>query len=60
LEAEAASLNWVAALVSAVVLVAGAGLNRLVEEAWDQVNILIALITPCPKRYKLSASVTPA
>ena len=45
LQAEAASLNWVAALVSVVVLIAGAGLNRLVEEAWDQVNAPIALIT---------------
>ena len=41
LEAEAASLNWVAALVTAVVALIGAGLNRLTEGGWEQMNIYI-------------------
>jgi len=45
LEAEAASLNWVAALAAAVVVVAGAGLNRLYEGAWDKMNIYILICT---------------
>jgi regulator of protease activity HflC (stomatin/prohibitin superfamily) len=45
LEAEAASLNWVAALVTAVVLLVGAGLNRLVEATWIQWNIYIIIGT---------------
>lgn len=45
LEAEAASLNWVAALAAAAVVVAGAGLNRLVEGAWDEFNIYIVIGT---------------
>jgi len=45
LEAEAASLNWVAALVTAVVVVAGASLNMLVEGTWEQVNIYFAIVT---------------
>ena len=45
LEAEAASLNWVAALAAAVVVLAGAGLNRLTEGAWDQMNIYIVIFT---------------
>ncbi|MBN1805083.1 MAG: slipin family protein [Sedimentisphaerales bacterium] len=43
LEAEAASLNWVAALVAAIVLMAGAGLNRLIEGTWAQWNIYIII-----------------
>ncbi|MFC1780950.1 slipin family protein [Planctomycetota bacterium] len=39
LEAEAASLNWVAALVTVIVVLVGAGLNRLIEGAWLQWNI---------------------
>ena len=45
LEAEAASLNWVAALVTAVVVLAGAGLNRLIEGTWQQWNIYIIIGT---------------
>jgi len=45
LEAEAASLNWVAALATAIVVLAGVGLNRLTESAWDQFNIYIVLGT---------------
>ena len=45
LEAEAASLNWVAALVTAIVVLAGAGLNRLVEHTWTQWNIYIIICT---------------
>ena len=45
LEAEAASLNWVAALVSACVVLVGAGLNRLVEGTWQQANIYVAIGT---------------
>jgi len=45
LEAEAASLNWVAALVTAAVVLAGACLNRLVEGTWEPVNIYIAIVT---------------
>ena len=41
LEAEAASLNWVAALVTAVVVLAGAFLNRFVEGTWQQWNFYI-------------------
>jgi len=45
LEAEAASLNWVAALAAAVVVLAGAGLNRLTEGTWQQWNIYIIIVT---------------
>ena len=45
LEAEAASLNWVAALVTAVVVLAGACLNRLIEGTWQQWNIYIIIGT---------------
>jgi regulator of protease activity HflC (stomatin/prohibitin superfamily) len=45
LEAEAASLNGVAALVTAVVVLAGAGLNRLTEGTWQQWNIYIIIGT---------------
>jgi len=45
LEAEAASLNWVAALVTAVVVLAGACLNRLIEGTWEQWNIYIIIVT---------------
>jgi len=39
LEAEAASLNWVAALVTAIIVLAGAGFNRLIEGTWEPQNI---------------------
>jgi len=45
LEAEAASLNWVAALVTAIVVLAGAGLNRLIEGTWQQWDIYIIIGT---------------
>jgi len=45
LEAEAASLNWVAALAAVVVVVLGAILNRLTEGTWDQMNIYILICT---------------
>ncbi|HEC04440.1 MAG TPA: hypothetical protein ENI81_12975, partial [Phycisphaerales bacterium] len=45
LEAEAASLNWVAVLAAAVVVLAGAGLNRLTEGTWQQWNIYIIIVT---------------
>ncbi len=45
LEAEAASLNWVAALAAAVVVIAGAVLNRLVMQSWEQFNIYILVAT---------------
>lgn len=45
LEAEAASLNWVGALVAAVVALAGAVLNRLTEGTWQQWNIYIIIVT---------------
>ncbi len=45
LEAEAASLNWVAALVAVVFVLAGAGLNRLTEGSWLQWNIYIIIGT---------------
>jgi len=45
LEAEAASLNWVAALVAAVVVLAGACLNRLTEGTWQQWNIYIIIVS---------------
>ncbi|MHC4510559.1 MAG: slipin family protein [Planctomycetota bacterium] len=41
LEAEAASLNWVAALLAAVVVLIGAVLNRLTEGTWERMNIYI-------------------
>lgn len=45
LEAEAASLNWVAVLAAVVVVLAGAGLNRLTEGTWNQMNIYIVIFT---------------
>jgi len=45
LEAEAVSLNWVAALAAAVVVLAGACLNRLIEGTWQQWNIYIIIVT---------------
>jgi len=45
LEAEAASLNWVAALVTVLVVLAGACLNRLIEGTWDTMNIYIVICT---------------
>ncbi len=45
LEAEAASLNWVAALATAVVVTAGACLNRLIEGSWQQWNIYVIIAT---------------
>jgi len=45
LEAEAASLNWVAALATAVVVLAGACLSRLIEGTWQQWNIYIVIVT---------------
>ena len=45
LEAEAASFNWVAALVTVVFLMAGAGFNRLIEGTWEPRNIYIIIIT---------------
>jgi regulator of protease activity HflC (stomatin/prohibitin superfamily) len=45
LEAEAASLNWVAALVTAIVVMAGAGINRLTEGTWEPRNIYIIIST---------------
>ncbi len=45
LEAEAASLNWVAALVTAIVVLAGACLNRRTEGTWQQWNIYIIIGT---------------
>ncbi|UCC99163.1 MAG: slipin family protein [Phycisphaerales bacterium] len=41
LEAEAASLNWVAALLAAIVVLVGAVLNRLSEGTWERMNIYI-------------------
>jgi regulator of protease activity HflC (stomatin/prohibitin superfamily) len=45
LEAEAVSLNWVAALAALVVVLAGACLNRLIEGTWQQWNIYIIIVT---------------
>jgi len=45
LEAEAASLNWVAALVTVVVVLAGVLLNRLTEGTWERMNIYIVVVT---------------
>jgi regulator of protease activity HflC (stomatin/prohibitin superfamily) len=45
LEAEAASLNWVAALVTVVVVAVGLILNRLIEHTWERMNIYIVVIT---------------
>jgi regulator of protease activity HflC (stomatin/prohibitin superfamily) len=45
LEAEAASLNWVAALVAVVVVLAGVILNRLTEGTWERMNITIVVVT---------------
>jgi len=45
LQAEAASLNWVAALVTVVVVLAGVILNRLIEHTWERMNIYIVVIT---------------
>ena len=45
LQAEAASLNWVAALVTVAVLLAAFVLNRLVEGTWQEFNIYIVVVT---------------
>jgi regulator of protease activity HflC (stomatin/prohibitin superfamily) len=45
LEAKAASLNWVAALIAVVVVAAGTVLNRLYTGAWDKLNIYIVICT---------------
>jgi uncharacterized membrane protein YqiK len=45
LEAEAASLNWVAALVAVVIVLAGVALNRLTEGTWERMNITIVVVT---------------
>jgi regulator of protease activity HflC (stomatin/prohibitin superfamily) len=45
LEAEAASLNWVAALVAATVALVGAVLNRLTEGTWQHWNVYIIVVT---------------
>jgi regulator of protease activity HflC (stomatin/prohibitin superfamily) len=46
LEAEAASLNWVATLVATIVVLAGIVLNRLSEGTWwDRLNIYIVICT---------------
>jgi len=45
LEAEAASVNWVGALVAAVVVLAGAVLNRFIEGTWQQWNPYIIIGT---------------
>jgi regulator of protease activity HflC (stomatin/prohibitin superfamily) len=45
LEAEAASLNWVAALVAVIVMLIGFLLNRLVEKTWEPENIYIVIGT---------------
>ncbi|MGB2863894.1 MAG: slipin family protein [Sedimentisphaerales bacterium] len=44
-QAEAVSLNWVAALAAAVVVLAGACLSRLIEGTWQQWNIYIVIVT---------------
>jgi len=44
LEAEAVSLNWVAALVAVGELLVGAVVNRLVTGAWDQINVYVAIV----------------
>jgi hypothetical protein len=45
LQAEAASLNWVATLVTVVVVVVGAILSRLIEGTWERINVPIAVVT---------------
>ncbi len=45
LQAEAVSLNWVAALVAASALLAGAIVNRLVQGTWTEVNVYVAIPT---------------
>lgn len=45
LEAEAASLNWVAALATVVVLLAGVIDNRLITGVWTEVNLYFAIPT---------------
>jgi regulator of protease activity HflC (stomatin/prohibitin superfamily) len=45
LEAEAASVNWVGALVAAVVVLAGAVLNRLTMHSWQEWNVYIVIGT---------------
>lgn len=45
LESEAASLNCVAALLAAIVVLAGVGLNRLIEKTWEPRNIYVIVGT---------------
>jgi regulator of protease activity HflC (stomatin/prohibitin superfamily) len=44
-ESESVSLNWVAIFVTILVLLTGAGLNRLVEGSWEVWNTYIVIIT---------------
>jgi regulator of protease activity HflC (stomatin/prohibitin superfamily) len=44
-ESELISLNWVAVFATVLVLVTGAGLNRLVTGSWIEFNIYIIVIT---------------
>ena len=43
-QAEAVSLNWVAALAAAVAVLAGACLSRLIEGTWQQWNVYIIIL----------------
>ena len=45
LEAEAASVNWVGALVAAVVVLVGAVLSRVTEGTWQEWNIYVVIGT---------------
>ena len=45
LQAEAASLNWVAALCTVVVMVVGFIINWLAEGQWDQMNVAVVIVT---------------
>jgi len=45
LEAEAASLNWVAALATAAVLLVGGVANRLITGDWAEINAYLAVPT---------------
>jgi regulator of protease activity HflC (stomatin/prohibitin superfamily) len=44
-EGEMLAFNWVGILITVLVLLAGAGLNRIVKGSWAELNIYIVIVT---------------
>ena len=65
------SMNWVGILITILILLAGAGTNRLVTKSWDKWNIYIIAVTVlnktgqpvgscgCPSSGKVSSAKRP-